>query len=91
MKHTMTSRFTMIPLLAVVMILAGCAPDKSMEADPEMDKRTKQLEELQAKRLATVQQLAVMNTDELAFALVADSVKGREPFNSMAFAEAITR
>ena len=91
MRHTMTRRFTMIPLLAVALIIPGCAPDTSMEADPEMDKRTKQIEDLEAKRLTTVQQLAAMNTDQLAFALAADSEKGREPFNSMAFAEAITR
>jgi hypothetical protein len=56
-----------------------------------MDEKTKQLEELEAKRAATVQKLVAMNTEELAAVLAADSEKGREPFNSMALAEAVTR
>jgi len=90
MRHT-KRRFTMIPLLILALVFLGCAPDKSIEADPEMDEKTKQLEELEAKRVATVQKLAAMNTEELAAALAADSERGREPFNSMAFAEAISR
>ena len=91
MRHTTTRRFAMIPLLVVALIFAGCAPDKSIEADPEMDEKTKQLEELEAKRVATIRNLAAMNTEQLALALAADSERGREPFNSMALAEAVTR
>lgn len=91
MRHTTTRRFTMIPLLVVALIFAGCAPDKSMKADREMDEKTKQLEALEAKRVATIRNLAAMNTEQLALALAADSERGREPFNSMALAEAVTR
>lgn len=91
MRHTMIRRFTAIPLLIVALILVGCAPERDVEADLEMDEKAKQIEELQAKRVATVQQLAAMNTEQLAAVLAADSEMGREPFNSMAVAEAVTR
>ncbi len=91
MRHTMIRRFSAIPLLVVALMLVGCAPERDMEADREMNEKTKQIGELQAKRVATVQQLAAMNTEQLAAALAADSDRGREPFNSMAVAEAITR
>ncbi len=91
MRHTMIRRFSAIPLLVVALMLVGCAPERDMEADREMNEKTKQIGELQAKRVATVQQLAAMNTEQLAAVLAADSERGREPFNSMAVAEAITR
>ena len=44
-----------------------------------------------AKREQTSQQLKSMSTTQLAMQLDADSRRGREPFNSMAFSEALSR
>jgi hypothetical protein len=91
MRHTSTRRLNILPLLAVAVVFVGCAPGNGREATGEMEERTGQLEELQAKREATLQQLAAMDTEQLAAALAAESEKGREPFNSMALAETVKR
>lgn len=55
------------------------------------DDRAQMTKDLQAKREAYASQLKAMDVGQLAARLEADSLKGREPFNSMAYAELLSR
>ncbi|HKS21848.1 MAG TPA: hypothetical protein VJZ76_03535 [Thermoanaerobaculia bacterium] len=56
-----------------------------------MKKRTEVLENAAKKRSERHARLKAMEPAQLAAELVADSAKGREPFNSSAFAETVSR
>jgi hypothetical protein len=83
--------------LAVIAFLlaAGCA--KQTGAGPggssstASDPHAQQLQALQDKRENYEKQLKAMDITHLATVLVSDSQKGREPFNSTAYRETITR
>ena len=78
--------------LLMVAVLSGCAmsPSKPSGASA-LKERDLVAAEAQVKREQTTQQLKSMPLMQLAKQLAADSERGREPFNSMAFSEALTR
>jgi hypothetical protein len=89
----------MLPLLAML-LTTGCNQQAGQTAGsnanraekPEIvDKRTAVLQDAQKKREARTQALKAMDVPHLALELEADSKKGVEPFNSLAFAEMISR
>jgi hypothetical protein len=73
-----------VGLIGLLLAATGCP------ANPE-EKRVKFLEEARANREKRVKELKAMNETQLAKELEKDSLKGREPFNSMAFSELVAR
>jgi hypothetical protein len=88
-----------LPLLAML-LTTGCSrqagqtvgANTNRAEKPEiLDKRTAVLQDAQKKRDARTQALKSMDVAHLAVELETDSKKGVEPFNSLAFAEMISR
>jgi hypothetical protein len=81
-------------LLVAFALTAGCTRHDSVgtvatsAADGE---HSQKLQELETKRLNYEKQLKGMDINQLAATLVSDSRKGREPFNSTAYREAVAR
>lgn len=75
--------------LAILILAIGCAQQKG-SGELSSDK-TAELRALQDKRENRRKQLQSMNAKQLAQELAADSEKGREPFNSSAYQETISR
>ena len=89
-------------LLVVLLLGAGCGPGQKKETKTVLegqrketktvlDQRMGQLDELRTKRENRLKQLKAMDVAQLARELAADSERGLEPFNSMAFAETVSR
>jgi hypothetical protein len=83
---------------AVLVSLAGCTSREpargrtnAKEKAEIVELRTKALADAQQKRLEYTTKVKAMDATQLAAALQADSERGLEPFNSLAFAEAISR
>ena len=56
-----------------------------------VDERAQLLKDFQARHEAYASQLRAMDVGQLAARIEVDSLKGREPFNSMAYAELVSR
>jgi hypothetical protein len=83
-------------VVAIALLSAGgCAkqavPGPSSSGTTADADHDHQLQALQAKRENYEGQLRAMDVSQLAATLAADSQKGREPFNSAAYRETITR
>jgi hypothetical protein len=83
---------------AVLASLTGCTSREpahgrtSAKERPEIvELRTKALAEAEQKRSEWQSKLKAMDSTQLASALEADSERGLEPFNSLAFTEAVSR
>jgi len=86
----------MFHLMFVVAILgaqscAGRTPNPSQKESPEIVSRRTVLEQAQRKRESRIAELKAMDVVALSKELAVDSEAGREPFNSMAFAEMVSR
>jgi hypothetical protein len=75
-------------ILAAALVTSGCATSSPA---PVLTERDAVVADAQVRRERTSQQLKAMPMTQLAEQLAADSQRGREPFNSMAFAEAVSR
>jgi hypothetical protein len=77
----------MLVLMVFVAVLGGCAAQhKAGPGEPARDDKV-----LEAKRNETAAKLKAMTVPQLADRLAADSLAGREPFNSPAYREAVRR
>lgn len=81
-----------------LLLLAGVACDqidRRSEGEKRIDERTEQVTEFERKREANARRLSQMDVAELARTLAEESRRasdaGTEPFNSMAFKEAVSR
>jgi hypothetical protein len=93
----MKTRFVIGTLIAAA-VLCGCPGGQGRRApSPETEKaeivktRTETLDSAARKRAERHEKLKAMDIAQLAVELAADSEKGREPFNSSAFAETVSR
>ena len=72
-------------VIGITISLCGC----TSSGPPSLDAREQA--KLEEKRKSRVEELARMNNTQLATSLAADSEKGVEPFNSMAYRELVSR
>jgi hypothetical protein len=93
-----TSRFyTYIGLAVVILLVVGGLVVRRSQgrgkavANAKRTEMLKKMTELQTKRESRARQLKAMDIAQLARELEADSVKGREPFNSSAYREMVSR
>jgi hypothetical protein len=77
-------------LLALAVAPACRRPNPAGER-PEQDEREKQVAAFAAKRAAHAKELAAMEVPRLAADLREESLRGLEPFNSMAYQEMVAR
>lgn len=84
--------------MAGLLWLSSCGPgdesgmaDKNKEPEKIVALRTQVLNDAQKKRENRQKQVKAMDTAQLANELAEESAKGREPFNSIAFAETVSR
>lgn len=82
-------------LAAGLVLTVSCTPESASQTKPEnkstFDETEKMLKEAQGKREARLAQLKSMDVNQLSSELAQESAKGTEPFNSMAYAEAVSR
>jgi len=80
-------------LLATGMLLnCGCAADPgNPQAERAQDERKAMSAELEQKRQVRMQELGAMSVAELVAELHSEATRGVEPFNSMSFAEMVSR
>lgn len=84
-----TTAIMTIALMGIIAIIAGC--DKKEEVDPEIQKQLQLMDEMKVKRDNRTKELKEMDVPTLINALSAESQRGLEPFNSMAYKETISR
>lgn len=83
---------TLATALAIfTLLIVSCAPQVEPTPDQQDQEIITQLDELDAKRQAREKELAAMDVPQLAEELRSDSERGVEPFNSMPYAEMISR
>lgn len=90
----MTSRTQSIAITAAIlggMLLCGCAPQKTGPEGTSASDRATQLNQLQQKRQDFESSLKAMSNDKLVLSLAPDAAKAREPFNSAAYREIVSR
>jgi hypothetical protein len=92
----MTRRHSAVFLQAVALsfscsLILGCGSRPNREAQQRDAERTKKLEAFQSMRDARAKDLKAMNVPSLAAELEKESQRGLEPFNSMAYAEMVSR
>lgn len=92
----MSMRFfvSMLRTCLFIVLLFGANTTKAgqeKETEKIFDERLKQLKELQTKRENRIKQLKAMDVGQLAHELATESEKGVEPFNSLPFAEIVSR
>src|SRR5262245_58274687 len=85
-------------IVAILVLLAACQSRSASQTNPNrvetqeiVNQRTAVLQEAQQKRENRVAQLKSMDVQGLARELASESQKGTEPFNSLAFAEMVSR
>jgi len=71
--------------------MVGCGSRANKEAQEKNAAGIKQLQEFQATREARAKELKAMDVPGLASELEKESQRGLEPFNSMAYAETVSR
>jgi hypothetical protein len=77
---------TFVGVVCALLLLSPCA---SRAQTP--NERAQLMKDLQARRDGYASQLKEMDIRQLAARVEVDSLKGREPFNSMAYAELVSR
>lgn len=91
----MSGRLSAILLQTVALscscLMVGCGSRASKEAQEKNEAGIKQLQEFQATREARVKELKAMDVPGLGSELEKESRRGLEPFNSMAYAETVSR
>ena len=91
----MTIRLSAVLLQAITLscfcLMVGCSSQASRVAQERNEERNKQLQEFQTKRETRLKDLKAMDMPGLASELEKESQRGLEPFNSMAYAEAVSR
>ena len=89
MRHKV-EKFSLFAVAAsgMLLIAVGCGQPKPAGMSPE---RAAELHSLQEKRENHAKQLRGTDVKQLAEELAADSEKGREPFNSAAYRETVSR
>jgi hypothetical protein len=82
-----------LPIILILPCLFACSPkqQKNEESKPVVSQRDSVLADADKKRTAWVQQLHAMTVKQLTDQLSKESVKGLEPFNSMAYKELTSR
>lgn len=88
-NKTVTSAQLLI--LAICALASGCNRKPATSQDATIARQQEGLDALEAKRQARAQGLKGMQVSQLAEQLAADSTRGVEPFNSMAFTEVVSR
>lgn len=92
MRYFSSTNLTVLKVaLLFLMLTVGCTKQTSVAGKGPSDERSKQLQAFQTKRETYEKQLKAMDVKQLAVLLASDSQKGREPFNSAAYREAIAR
>ncbi len=90
--NSYVSLFLLTAAAGVLFFSAGCAQQSNQGAGPtSATDRVKELKVLQVKRDDNQKRLKGMNAAQLAQELGSDSGKSREPFNSPAYREVISR
>ena len=93
-------RITMliVPMLLALLFVVSCqrpagqtSQTNRVENQQIVEKRAPVLEQAQKKREARMQELKAMDVPRLAAELEKESLKGAEPFNSLTYAETISR
>ncbi|HWO35371.1 MAG TPA: hypothetical protein VNO32_41785 [Candidatus Acidoferrum sp.] len=90
----MTQRISFLSSIVATLALiffCGCGQQQTNPAFSSAADRAKQLTALQEKRQNYEASLKAMSNDQLAQVLASDSAKGREPFNSPAYRETVSR
>ena len=85
------SRDALTLLVLLGWAIGGCRPTPSTSGDAKVARDQKELATIDSKRQARAQELKAMDVRRLAQELSADSRKGVEPFNSMAYRELVSR
>lgn len=80
-----------MPIILVALFVGGCAAPRMAQHDLSGGARARTLKKLHKEREGNKGRLKKMSTAQLAAALAADSRKGVESFNSMAYTEMISR
>ena len=93
-RHTLL----IVPVLLVGLMIISCKRSETqatstnrVESPEIVNKRTPVLEQARQKRESLMRDLKAMDVPRLATELETDSRKGIEPFNSLAFSEAVSR
>lgn len=84
-------RKALILLLPLGWIGGGCRATPPTSGDAKVTRDQKELASLDTKRQVRLQELKAADVRRLAQELSADSSKGQEPFNSMAYRELVSR
>jgi hypothetical protein len=81
-----------LPIIVIFPCMLSCSQKKpNQEPKPVISQRDSVLADADKKRAAWTQQLHAMTVKQLTDQLSKESVKGREPFNSMAYKELTSR
>jgi len=88
----MPPRVRRLELVMIAALIPGCATSQPNDRTPAVVQQGDSVAaQAQVRRLQTTEQLKKLTVPELAKALADDSLKGREPFNSLTFSEALRR
>lgn len=91
MNATKTVTLTPLAALGFSVLILGCNQKPAMSEKAPIARQQVELVALEAKRQTRVQELKGMEVPRLIELLSADSARGVEPFNSMAFREIVSR
>jgi len=82
-----------LPIILIFPCMFSCSPKKQQKEEPKpvVSRRDSVLLDADKKRAAWAQQLQAMTVKQLTDQLSKESVKGLEPFNSMAYKELTSR
>ncbi|MFN2173586.1 MAG: hypothetical protein ACK2UF_19340 [Candidatus Promineifilaceae bacterium] len=86
-KRSLSTRAIIFACFALVIFLSSCAQPE----DEGFQEIESQLEELAQKRSDYQEELSQMNTAQLFEILQQESIEGKEPYNSMAYSELVSR
>src|SRR5258708_32080126 len=82
-----------LPIILIFLCMCSCSEKKQQKEEPKpvVSQRDSVLADADKKRASWAQQLHVMTVKQLTDQLSKESVKGLEPFNSMAYKELTSR
>src|SRR5258708_20520391 len=82
-----------LPIILIFLCMCSCSEKTKQKEEPKpvVSQRDSVLGDADKKRAAWTQQLHAMTVKQLTDQLSKESVKGLEPFNSMAYKELISR
>lgn len=91
MNRTTWQALLLTSVAASMLLIAGCRGADDSEAQRALEERDAMTQELQELRESRLQDLRSLSVPALVGELDGDSQRGVEPFNSMAYAEMISR